>query len=410
MTTFDPTAAGATTAFTDGVTSVPANYLDAVELRFASGKAAFDGLATGATGLIVDQNPTVRALEPLVETAITGSYTDGEWAINATTLWIIQGGTGLIVEGRDIDDFAVFAPALEYTASWPTGSIRWIACTDLYLLIAGPDTTAGVDKIDVIDITAGALTGTYSLPASHVTLSSAPAVFYGDNALVHMYDGTSAYKIAAIDLALASIDAGWATAGFLTLTYASGHLAIDQRRLFHFSGDDVEAVNPDTGVSIFTQAGLGTGTTFAYAARTDGQGRVLTYQATGSEYLAAYRVDDAGSLVSVYELTMTLGHSAALHTDGEWILLRATTGDVVTAFSARDGALWGAGPDGWTVGAVGALRWDGLHYITPCQSAQGASVDGFARLKSPSPARRVRKMAVGAVDRGPYSIGLAPVP
>lgn len=408
MTVFDPDAAGATLDFTDGVTTVAANFLNALEPRFGSGKDAWNGLEDGATGLIVDQNPTTLALEPLVETAVTGTYTDNEWAINATHLFCVKGGTGLTVELRDIEDFAVLSPAVEYTASWAAGDIDFIIASELYLIIAGNDSGAGVDKIDVIDLNAGSIVGTYSLPASHVTLGSYSAVFYGTKLFVHMYDGSANYLIAALNLGTATLDTSWATSGFATLTYASGHIQIDQRYLYHFAGDDCEILDPEDGSSLSTQAGLGTGTTFANAAKVDGKSRVVYYQATGSEYLGVFRIADGVSLATVFEHTMSNNHSAQINTDGEFMYLdEAGTAGVIKAFRIDDGSLWGQGPAAYT--QAGKLEWDGLHLITVCTTAGGAGVDGFARIKAPQQARRVRKQATSSKVRGPWDIGLVPL-
>ncbi len=406
MSTFDPDEAGATLDFTDGVTQVNANFLDAVTVRFASGRDAWRSLKEGDIGLIVDQNPSVQPLEPIVATAVTGSYGNLDWDVNAEKLFCLQGGTGMTVEARSLEDFSVFSPAEEYTVSWASGSIDWVAASDRYLAVGGEDTGAGVDKVDIWDLDDGSLAGTFVL-ASDVLVAAAPPVFFDDKMFVHTYDGSANHHIEAVELSSGNTYSAWGTSGKITLNYGSGKLAIDDAHLYHFDGDDMEVLDPSDGTSLWTQAGIGSGTTSAGVV--DGEGHVFFYQATGSEFLSKWRIDDANSLQQEWELTMTNGHAAALYFDGRWIGLRESGGaEPIVFFDARTGTKWLQGPDGWTANG-GKLVWDGLHWVTVVTTAGGASVDGFARIKGPARERRVMKLKQGSYGRGPWKAGLVPV-
>ena len=93
MGTFDPELAGATADFTDGVTTVPANFLDALELRFSHVRdAAVTLAADGDTAIVAEPNRSAGIGDNLAEVSIGGTLIGGDWDINAKNIFNQKNG------------------------------------------------------------------------------------------------------------------------------------------------------------------------------------------------------------------------------------------------------------------------------------------------------------------------------
>ncbi len=273
--TFDPDQAGATLEYTDGITTVAANWLSANTPRVASvvdACKAVEGAADGAHVDVVD----VSGLQPGATIAdVSGASVAGiAYDANGRYLFRRQNST-FTIETVDLEDLTVVSPAREFSLSWAAGGVLEVWANSEYLVVTS------ATNIDVFDLSDDSLVDTF-VPTGNLLRS----VLVRGNRLAFVTDEGTNGTLYMLDLATAALD-GDHTPLELNDSQGNVRLAADDQLIYvvNDSGEDeIEAVDY-AGASVWTAAGVGSGTTIEDIAA-DGQG--YFYILNGA-YVGKYR-------------------------------------------------------------------------------------------------------------------------
>lgn len=416
MPTFDPDAPAATIDFVDGTTTVPANFLDALNVRFAHPVDAANFLVdAGDVATVVADDPTVAPGTILVETS-AGHVPGAAFDINGQFLFNLKGGTGLVVETRDLKTLAAVAPAREFATSWGAGDVRVVLASPRYLVIAGNDSGAGATKLDIIDLNSDTLVGTYTTVGTLDAGAGGALILGRDHVFVATDTGANG-TIYAVSLATATLDAGWGAGGTYTrnfgpdsgATIGGPAFAADDFYLYLMDDDDVEVINIATGAAAHNDAGLGTGT-IGNGIFADGQGGFHMAQAGAASVLGRYRTENAASVLD-FEVPLTGAPGVGSYGfDGRFIYTWQLAGTTVgTAFDTRTNLpRWFSLAD-FTKLASTRLLSDGFHLYGAVSIANGATVDGFAVIKGLKTVESMMKNGEGMFGALPHKGAVVPV-
>ena len=397
---FDPSQVGATLDFTDGVTSVNANWLDNVVVQIENPAEALPLVPHNGNLCQFVDDPTTKFGDILLEVDAGFLPNWQNWCVGGAKIFNLVGGTGLTVEVRELDTFQLEAPSRTFTASWAAGDVEFLLANDRYLCIFGTDSGAGADKVDIIDLSNDTLVGTYTLTG---TLAGAPGAVLGRQHLF-VQTNTATATIYAVTLATATLDAAWNGTGSRALNWGvSPIVGIDDRFLYCVTADDLELINVDSGTQFLTAAGLGTATGNSYPFP-DGKGHFLLWQAT---HLSKWVIADSVA-VQLWEVE-TLNPSAAPVCQGQFdgkYFYQPGIAKRVHAYDADTGAEFLL--EGSVLNDVPVFS-DGMRLVVGTSSGAGDNFDGFAALKACSSTRRLRRVDHGGYGKVPFgSMPLVP--
>lgn len=385
---FDPDLAGATLDFTDGVTSVSANFLDNLVVNLEQPSEAIGlGVQDGNVCQFV-ADPANAFGDILVEVDAGFVPVDGEWTVGGDKLFNVDGGTGLTVEVRELDTLALGTPSRTFDASWAAGSIEFLVANDRYLAIIGNDSGAGADKLDLIDLDTDTLVGTLTLTGGF-TAGGNRAVF--GRAHIFVVTDTATATVYAVKLSDATVDTTWGTSGATALTYGMPNVvSIDDRYICMSLADDVELIDVTDGSSDITSAGLGTGTGgYAFLV---GDGTVLLWQAA---YLSRHVIADSAldQMWEVNALDPSVAAASPGQMDGRFLFV-ASISNRLHAYDVKTGAEYVLAGN---ILADTKIHSDGMRLVVATSSGAGDTYDGFAALHGPALQRRLRR-----IDHGGY--------
>lgn len=388
MSNFDPTLGAATLEFVDGITTVDANFLNSIPVRVGSVADACNALVSpGDVAIVAPSNIGIRNGGIIAEYNLTIAPL---FAVDGCHIFNLK-SSGFDIEVRNARDLS--ATGREFTTSWATGSVIELHVDGRYLVAISDNTTK---KIDVWDLSNDSFIGTYVWAGTR-----GGDVIHRGRLFMSVNDGSA--KILAVDLATATLDATFGTAGVATATYFGG-ISADDFRIVVSNGADAFEGFDHTGINLWDVGTVvGDTTTSAIILLNDG-----TFVTAGDTYIGRVS-SQTGALIDRFAHgTMFVGGQQARAVMCGWLAL-ATSGGFVNIYNIERLGKWMTTVDtNWN---QPFLRTDGVDLLVDVSIAAGAGINGVARVKGMTGAVEVQKLDFDNFGRPPYNhLMVRPVP
>lgn len=390
MSYFDPNLPHSTLDFNDGATTVGANFLNAVTVRFSSINDACKSLINdGDVGYVVEHAASTipGEVELEIETGVsTLSITDGEFiywvqetsttSSNLITILDFEGNP----TGRTITpSFVRAAPPSAL------GSVTSLLSDGDYLVVAS-DTS---NQIDIWDLATDLLIGTLA-----VTLPARVALHRGK---LFVAAGTS---LSCFVLATGLLDSGFGTAGIATVTVAE-RMSVDDMGIYLASAatDTFQRISHQ-GTSRWTKIGA-TSETIVYSITAQNEGDLIV---VGDTNISRISTMD-GSLIEQKPLGFAIFSGAQpLVVVNGWLVI-CTNGDLqlisLVNFNKR-----------FTIHAENSIEpvsSDGLYIYTGASVSLGTPIsgtptNGIRSFRAPGARTTlIQRIESESVGRPPYN-------